>query len=72
MGVRQITNKKLEGAQAYPNDCDLIFDSSFESGNLLAAYEYTALNYHLILQNDTESMGFASWFNFIVENSNNK
>lgn len=53
----------------YLERADLVFDSVYESANLLEAYEIREGGYHLILQNDTESIGFNSWFNFKVENT---
>lgn len=35
MNTRAILNERLEGTDAYQVKSDLIFDSAFESGNLL-------------------------------------
>ena len=38
-------------------DTTLVFESRFESGNLLAAMKYTEQEYDLILQNDINTNG---------------
>ena len=40
------------------------FDSNFESGNLLYAYEVNIHEYDLVLQNDTNTRGYNQWFYF--------
>ena len=59
-----------EGQVAEDN---LIFDSNFESANLLAVFKvilyFTKVgedSYDLVLQNDTNSGGYTQWFNFKV------
>ena len=58
------------------NDKDktLIFESRFESGNLLCAFKTEEDNYQLYLQNDTNTTGYIQWFFFRVSNTkkNNK
>lgn len=50
-------------------DCKMKFESRFESGNLLMAFELSANNYQLVLQNDTNTNGYNQWFFFRVENN---
>ncbi|KAL4436239.1 hypothetical protein ABPG74_015830 [Tetrahymena malaccensis] len=45
----------------------LRIDSSFESGNLFAAYQIGPKEYDLVLQNDTNSKGNTQWFFFSVQ-----
>jgi hypothetical protein len=49
-----------------------IFDSCFESGNLLYAYrrvkETGVPEYDLIMQNDTNTKGYSQWFFFSLQN----
>jgi hypothetical protein len=49
-------------------DTTLIFESRFESGNLLASFKISENNYHLIVQNDTNTNGYSQWFFFKVSN----
>lgn len=49
-------------------DNTLIFESRFESGNLLASYKLNESTYQLILQNDTNTHGYSQWFFFKVSN----
>ena len=53
------------------NDKDetLIFESRFESGNLLCAFKIEENNYQLYLQNDTNTTGYIQWFFFRVSNT---
>ena len=51
------------------NDHTLIFESRFESGNLLAAYKMTDFSYQLVVQNDTNTGGYSQWFFFQVKNN---
>ena len=52
------------------NDNTLIFESRFESGNLLAAFRTEDENsYQLYLQNDTNTTGYIQWFFFRVTNT---
>ena len=50
--------------QPPPNSSILEFDSRFESGNLLQAYQCKDNRVHLILQNDTNTFGYNQWFYF--------
>ena len=52
------------------NDETLIFESRFESGNLLCAFRGDDENsYQLYLQNDTNTTGYIQWFFFRVSNT---
>jgi hypothetical protein len=51
------------------NDNTLIFESRFESGNLLAASKKEENYYQLVLQNDTNTNGYTQWFFFRVSNT---
>ena len=52
------------------NDKTLIFESRFESGNLLCAFKTEDENsYQLYLQNDTNTTGYIQWFFFRVSNT---
>ena len=52
------------------NDKTLIFESRFESGNLLCAFRTEDENsYQLYLQNDTNTTGYIQWFFFRVSNT---
>ena len=52
------------------NDNTLIFESRFESGNLLCAFRTEDENsYQLYLQNDTNTTGYIQWFFFILSNT---
>ena len=52
------------------NDKTLIFESRFESGNLLCAFRTDDQNkYQLLLQNDTNTTGYIQWFFFRVSNT---
>ena len=52
------------------NDKTLIFESRFESGNLLCAFKTEEENkYILYLQNDTNTTGYIQWFFFRVSNT---
>ena len=51
-------------------DETLIFESRFESGNLLCAFKTEEENnYQLFLQNDTNTTGYIQWFFFRVSNT---
>ena len=52
-----------------PDDKTLIFESRFESGNLLAAIKLNDNEYDLILQNDINTNGHTQWFFFRVGNT---
>ncbi|CAD8171305.1 unnamed protein product [Paramecium octaurelia] len=45
-----------------------MFNSNFESANLYAAYEIKDNEFNLILQDDTNTMGYSQWFYFEVNN----
>ena len=52
------------------NDNTLLFESRFESGNLLCAFRTEDENsYQLYLQNDTNTTGYIQWFFFRVSNT---
>ena len=51
------------------NDKTLIFESRFESGNLLAAVKITDNEYDLVLQNDINTNGHTQWYFFRVGNT---
>ena len=50
------------------HDSTLLFESRFESGNLLCAFKIDDSNYQLYLQNDTNTTGYIQWFFFRVSN----
>ena len=52
-----------------PDDKTLIFESRFESGNLLAAIKISDNEYDLILQNDINTNGNTQWYFFRVSNT---
>lgn len=59
-------------------DDDLIFDSNFESANLMAVFKVPSnifkiedRVYDLVLQNDLNTKGFTQWYNFKVHNKRN-
>ena len=56
---------KLKG----PEDKTLIFESRFESGNLLAAVKISDNEYDLILQNDINTNGHTQWFFYRTHNN---
>ena len=57
-------------SEQLPNDETLIFESRFESGNLLCAFKGDNDNsYQLYLQNDTNTTGYIQWFFFRVSNT---
>ena len=52
------------------NDNTLVFESRFESGNLLCAFRTEDEDsYQLYLQNDTNTTGYIQWFFFRVSNT---
>lgn len=51
------------------NDKTLIFESRFESGNLLAAIKISDNEYDLVLQNDINTNGHTQWYFFRVGNT---
>ena len=50
------------------NDTTLLFESRFESGNLLAASKISENEYQLLLSCDTNTIGYSQWFFFRVSN----
>ncbi len=50
------------------NDKTLYSESRFESGNHLTATKMSDTDYHLIIQNDTNTIGYNQWFFFRVKN----
>ena len=67
------TEKKINNLKPYytykdKNDLTLLFESRFESGNLLCAFKIEEKNYQLVLQNDTNTIGYLQWFFFLVQN----
>jgi hypothetical protein len=56
---------KLQG----PTDRTLLFESRFESGNLLAVIKESDTEYDLILQNDINTNGHTQWFFFRIGNT---
>lgn len=51
------------------DDKTLIFESRFESGNLLAAIKISDYEYDLVLQNDINTNGHTQWFFYRVSNT---
>ena len=47
----------------------MIFESRFESGNLLAAIKVSEVEYDLVVQNDINTNGNTQWFFFRVYNT---
>ena len=47
----------------------MIFESRFESGNLLAVVKVTDTEYDLILSNDINTNGHTQWYFFRVSNT---
>jgi len=52
-----------------PADKTLVFESRFETGNLLAAVKLSDLEYDLVLQNDINTNGHTQWYFFRVANT---
>ncbi len=50
-------------------DSTLLFESRFESGNLLAAFRMSENYYQCLIQNDTNTSGYSQWFFFRVSNT---
>ena len=46
----------------------MVFESRFETGNLLAAMKVSDHEYDLVLQNDINTNGHTQWFFFRVHN----
>lgn len=51
------------------SDRTLLFESRFESGNLLAAFKMNENSYQLLMQNDSNTKGYSQWFFFRVSNT---
>ena len=49
------------------SNCDLIFDSMFESGNLDLALQVQPREFNLYLKPDTNTKGYQSWFFFKIK-----
>lgn len=56
------------GPPADENDRTLRFDSKFESGNLMFAYQLSTDTYHLVLEYDHNRSGSCQWFYFEMKN----
>ena len=54
-----------------PSDKTLVFESRFETGNLLASMKVSDNEYDLVLQNDINTNGHTQWFFFRVGNTRN-
>ena len=70
--VKTIYNNNIKPYYKLKNEKDktLIFESRFESGNLLCAFKTEEENnYQLYLQNDTNTNGYIQWFFFRVSNT---
>ena len=65
---KKIKNLKLYYTYKDENDQTLLFESRFESENLLCAFKIEEKNYQLVLQNDTNTTGYLQWFFFRVQN----
>ncbi len=50
-------------------DKTLVFESRFETGNLLVAMKVSDNEYDLVLQNDINTNGHTQWFFFRVSNT---
>ena len=51
------------------NDLTLVFESRFESGNLLASMKVSDNEYDMFLQNDIKTNGHTQWYFFRVSNT---
>lgn len=51
------------------SDETLVFESRFESGNLLAVKKISQDDYQLVLQKDTNTQGYTQWFFYRVTNT---
>jgi hypothetical protein len=63
-----LLNQRVVNPELSCDKANVKFESAYESGNLQEAYEYSDGVYHLVVQNDTSSFGFTSWFNFKLQN----
>lgn len=59
---KEALNLKIE------NNEDLVFNSRFESGNLLQAKKVRNREYDLILSTDTNNSVYTQWYYFSVRN----
>ena len=50
-------------------DLTLVFESRFESGNLLASMKVSDSEYDMFLQNDINTNGHTQWYFFRVSNT---
>ena len=50
-------------------DKTLVFESRFESGNLLSASKINDNEYHLVVQCDSNTIGYNQWFFYRVSNT---
>ena len=55
---KKIKNLKLYYTYKDENDQTLLFESRFESENLLCAFKIEEKNYQFVLQNDTNTIGY--------------
>jgi hypothetical protein len=74
--IMKTQNMKINNTQVQPYykladeaDKTLLFESRFESGNLLAAIKVTDNEYDLVLQNDINTNGHTQWYFFRVGNT---
>jgi len=69
----KVSNIALPPCQYYipesKTDPTLLFESRFESGNLLVAIQLSENEYDLVLQNDINTNGHTQWFFFKVANT---
>lgn len=69
----KISQVQLPPSQYYipesGKDPTLIFESRFESGNLLVAIQVSEDEYDLVLQNDINTNGHTQWYFFRVANT---
>ena len=65
---KKIKNLKLYYTYKDENDQTLLFESRFESENLLCTFKIEEKNYQLVLQNDTNTTGYLQWFFFLFQN----
>ena len=66
--LQETSKQKKKLLTKYNNDI-LIFDSIFESGNLLQAEYVSATEYQLYMQVDTNTRGHQQWFYYRVRNT---
>jgi hypothetical protein len=66
--LKYLSDHEESQERHYNNDV-LLFDSMFESGNLLQADRIDANEYNLYMQVDSNSKGHQQWFYFRVSNT---